>query len=326
MALLRTGRQGVATSGAGGQALRVGRASELRAGAGEPAAGGSQCGLPARSSPSAARSRAPQLPPRPLLSIPPTEPSAALQWLVRGRGAPSGSVLRVPEGREVGGHRAPPRNPPFLAGDCLGWGVTGTVRSPPAPPGRLGPRRQSCQQREVSRAARGGDAVRSGVLHTPRRIPGLRVQIKGRGPPSACSSVHFLLLRLRDEEGPVAHVSWTDSLSALPLTLIVLAGAWDGGSTRRGKISPPTGSARRAGWWTWSATRGTGGQEPYREGTWCVHPRPKISRDVEGRLDSRNPGYVRHSVGCALCSSPHIPPSMCVQICTPLHAHLSPFT
>lgn len=45
-------------------------------------------------------------------------------------------------------------------------------------PGRLGPRRRRCHRREVWRAARGGEAVLSGVL---RRIPGLRAQIKGRG-------------------------------------------------------------------------------------------------------------------------------------------------
>ncbi|XP_078288697.1 uncharacterized protein LOC132684285 [Panthera onca] len=184
LALLRTGRQGVATSGAGEQALGVGRASELRAGAGEWAAGGSRCGLPARSSPSAAHSRAPLLPPRPLLSIPPTEPSAALQWLVRGRGAPSGSVLRVPQGREVGGHRAPPRNPPSLAGDCRGWGVTGTVRSPPAP---RPPRSPWTQAPELStaRGVSGGQGRGRGAEWRPAHpAPHSRTEgtDKGEGP------------------------------------------------------------------------------------------------------------------------------------------------
>lgn len=130
---------------------------------------------------------------------------------------------------------------PWLGTWWGGRGWCGGVR------GRPGPRRRSCQRREVSRAARGGDAVLSGVLHTPRRIPGLRVQIKRRGAPSACSSVHFPLPRLRGEGGPVARVSWTDPLSAppaLPVALTVLAGVWGGGSARRGKEPPPTGSAR----------------------------------------------------------------------------------
>lgn len=57
----------------------------------------------------------------------------------------------------------------------------GARRDDAGPRGRLGPRRRRCQRREVWRAARGGDAVLSGVLHTLRRIPGLRAQIKGRG-------------------------------------------------------------------------------------------------------------------------------------------------
>lgn len=53
------------------------------------------------------------------------------------------------------------------------------------------------------------------VLHTPQCLRGLRTQIKGRGAPSSCSSIQFLLLRLPDGEWSVSLVSWSDPLTSL---------------------------------------------------------------------------------------------------------------
>lgn len=73
-------------------------AAALLAGSGGRGADGARA--PARSRPCGCA--LPRPPPRPLLSIPPTEPSAALQGLARGRGAPPGSASSAPPGGERG--------------------------------------------------------------------------------------------------------------------------------------------------------------------------------------------------------------------------------
>ena len=96
--------------------------------------------------------------------------------------------------------------------------------------GRLGPRRQSCQRRKVSRVSGGGDVVLSGVRHTPRRIPGPRTEIKGRGRTKLLLKCPLPTPEAPGWGGSVAHVSWTPSLP-YPVILTILAGVWDGAST-----------------------------------------------------------------------------------------------
>lgn len=56
--------------------------------------------------------------------------------------------------------------------------------------------------------------------------------------------------------------------------------------------------------------------------TWCVPPPPQAA-DFEGRLGPRNPGCIRHSVGCAWCA--YLPPrvSRWPGSPTPLHTSLT---
>lgn len=96
--------------------------------------------------------------------------------------------------------------------------------------GRLGPRRRSCQRRKVSRVVGGGDVVLSGVRHTPRRIPGPRTEIKGRGRSKLLLKCPLPTPEAPGWGGSVAHVSWTPSLP-YPVILTILVGVWDGAST-----------------------------------------------------------------------------------------------
>lgn len=120
-------------------------------------AGSARRRLPGRSCPCAARSGRSRS-----LVFPPRSPAPRCSGIPEAR-------------RGGGGDGAPSRGlPSSLVGELGGRGM---LRGR----GLRAPRRRSCQRREVSQVAGGGDAVPGGGRRTSRRIPGVKAQIKGRG-------------------------------------------------------------------------------------------------------------------------------------------------